>query len=347
MCDMQVQLAFWDSPEPETPDETAAATPNLSDYERFIVFFSGGKDSVACVLHLLEEGVRPEQIELHHHAIDGKGPIFMDWPVTEDYCRKFAEAFNLRYLTSWKEGGFEREMLRKEARTAPIVFERLDGSLVKTGGEGGTLGTRLKFPQVTADLRTRWCSAYLKIDVGARIITSEARFQDGKTLVITGERAQESPSRARYKTFERHRCDNRDGARIKRHVDQWRPIHAWKEEAVWEIMMRHRVNPHPAYWLGWGRTSCRTCIFGSANQWSTVREYFPDAFNRVADYEDQFGSTIQRNKSVRQLADHGTPYPCDPKYLAVAADMEYRDSIIIEGEWVHPPGAFGESDGPV
>lgn len=39
----------------------------------YIVAFSGGKDSVAMVLHLLEIGVPKESIHLHHHDVDGGG----------------------------------------------------------------------------------------------------------------------------------------------------------------------------------------------------------------------------------------------------------------------------------
>ena len=46
----------------------------LEEYDKIIVLFSGGKDSLACVLHLLELGVPREKIELWHHDIDGGEP---------------------------------------------------------------------------------------------------------------------------------------------------------------------------------------------------------------------------------------------------------------------------------
>jgi hypothetical protein len=124
--------------------------PDLSSYSRHIVFFSGGKDSLAAVLHLLELGVDRSRIELHHHSVDGgpNEPRFMDWPVTEAYCRAFAKAFGLPLLLSWKEGGFKREMHRFDAPTAPIHFHLGDGSLRSVGGEGPR-NTRGLFPQVT------------------------------------------------------------------------------------------------------------------------------------------------------------------------------------------------------
>ena len=83
-------------------------------YDTIIVAFSGGKDSMACVLDLLHRGVSKDKIELWHHDVDGReGSKLMDWPVTRDYCNKFAKAMGLKLYYSWKVGGFEREMLRQ------------------------------------------------------------------------------------------------------------------------------------------------------------------------------------------------------------------------------------------
>lgn len=43
----------------------------LDQYDCILVSFSGGKDSLACVVHLLELGVDPSKIELWHQCVDG------------------------------------------------------------------------------------------------------------------------------------------------------------------------------------------------------------------------------------------------------------------------------------
>ncbi|MFC4236489.1 phosphoadenosine phosphosulfate reductase family protein [Thalassospira xianhensis] len=323
----------------EVTEVEAAKTVDFGSYDHIIVAFSGGKDSLACLLHLFDLGVNREKIELWHHDIDGReGSTLMDWPVTRDYCRKVAQAFNLPIYFSWKQGGFEREMTRDGTATAPTMFETPDG-LQSRGGQGKP-GTRLKFPQVAADLKVRWCSAYLKIDVGSVALRNQDRFNGKRTLFVTGERAQESTSRARYKVFEPHRTHGN-----KRHVDHYRPVHGWSEEQVWEIIRDYRVAAHPAYALGWGRLSCACCIFGDDNQWASHRVVLPDAHADVVKYENSFGTTIHRQKTITERADSGTPYEMDPALIELARSEIYDLPIIVD-TWALPSGAYGPASGP-
>jgi 3'-phosphoadenosine 5'-phosphosulfate sulfotransferase (PAPS reductase)/FAD synthetase len=320
---------------------------DLNSYDYYIVAFSGGKDSTACVLHLLDQGVDKNKIELWHHAIDGKeGSTLMDWPSTPAYCKAFAKALGLKYFESWKVGGFEGEMNRDNTSTAPTKFEDDDYNIVECGGEGPN-GTRKKFPQVSADLKVRWCSSYLKISVCTMAITNQKRFLGKRTLVISGERAEESPSRSKYNVFEKDYADRREGKKSKRLVDRWRSIHAWSEKEVWDIIERYKIKPHPAYRLGWGRLSCMACIFGNKNQWASVKALDSKKFQRIEDYEKSFGVTIQRKKDVSEIADSGTAYEMDESTIAEGLSTNYSHDDIFVNEWILPKGAFGDKTGPV
>lgn len=337
------QGRMWETPRPTPP------VVNPCAYDTVIVAFSGGKDSVACALHLLELGVDPARIELWHHEIDGReGSTLMDWPCTPAYCRTVAAALGLPILFSWRAGGFERELLRDAAPTAPVYFETPDGALGTAGGRGQP-GTRRRFPQVSSDLRVRWCSAYLKIDVMAAAIRNQPRLAGRRVLVVTGERAEESAARACYAALEPHRTDRRDSAGLARHVDHWRPIHGWDEAAVWSILERWRVNPHPAYRMGWGRVSCLRCIFGGPDQWASARAVDPAGFGQVAAHEAAFGWTIRRGESVGAAADRGRPYVAiTPALIAEAMDRDWPGPAILPADqvWTLPAGAFGDRTGP-
>lgn len=341
------------------PEQFADITSNeLDAYDHFIVAFSGGKDSVACFLHLLDLGVPKSKIELWHHLVDGReGSELMDWPVTEDYCRKFGEAFGVPVRFSWKKEGFEGEMTKENSKTKSILFEDQNDNVIECGGKTGKPGTRLKFPQVSADLSVRWCSPYLKIMVCTMAINNQKRFQGKKVMVVSGERAQESSARSDYLQVELDASDSRnpkstshvapDGRkRVVRYVDRCRPVHGWSEEQVWDIIKKYKVNPHIAYRLGWGRLSCMTCIFGNANQWASVAAVDSTKTDRLNEYEELFGVTIHRTKSVKEQVEQGTPYEgmC-PKLIEHSRKTEYTDPIIVTN-WEMPSGAFGESNGP-
>ncbi len=320
----------------------------LNDYDYIIVAFSGGKDSTACLLDLIESGADKNKIELWHHDIDGReSGNFMDWLCTPDYCKKFAKALGIPIYFSWKQGGFLREMLRDEKLTAPTSFETPEEGIKTAGGVRGKLNTRRKFPQISPDLSVRWCSAYLKVDVCTTAIINQKRFVDKKTLLVSGERAEESASRAKYKVYEPDRADNRNGKRVVRHVDRYRPVHAWKESQIWKIIEKYNIKVHPAYYIGWGRVSCASCIFGSPHQWASLNKIAPEHIKKVVDYETEFDITINRKKSVLEMIESGTPYQMDDmESIKDAMNKEYNQDIIIQN-WTLPAGAYGESCGPV
>ncbi len=319
----------------------------LSEYDLFIVSYSGGKDSQACLLHLLDLGIPRERIRLWHQCVDGEPGVdarFMDWPVTEAYVRATGQAFGIRTQLLWKMGGFKGEMLRENARTRPSRFERTDGTIGEAGGKRGKEATRRLFPQVSADLSVRYCSPYLKIDVGAIALNNDPALRTGTFCFVTGERREESSDRSKYAEVEPHRCDNN-----RRRVDQWRAVIDWSEKQVWEAIERHRVRAHPSYFVGFGRTSCLPCIFGGSDQWASVRELAPNQFAEVAGYEAEFGKTIKKGLTVIQLADKGKSYEMSAEARAAALATEYPSERIFvpEGEaWVLPPGAYKRCGGP-
>lgn len=329
----------------------------LRDYDNIIVSFSGGKDSLACVLHLLDIGAPRAKIELWHQSVDGEpGQArhrFMDWPVTESYCRAVAAHLGMPIYFQWKVRGYEGELLREKALTMPTRFELPDGTIGESGGVAGKLATRRMFPQTSPDLSVRWCSAYLKIDVAKKALSNDPRFARAKVLFLTGERREESKSRSLYAELERHSTTTE-----KRRVDQWRAIIDWPEQRVWKAVERHRIRPHPAYYAGFSRVSCMPCIFGNPDQWATIRAIAPETFRKIARYERDFGTTIQRKLSVVEQADKGTPY------IARGATKEARDdahahaivgmhedfllnvAIPPGAPWDLPCGAYGHSGGP-
>ncbi|AJY53142.1 hypothetical protein [Halomonas sp. KO116] len=313
------------------------------NYDLFVVAFSGGKDSWASYLRLIELGVPRSRIEMWFHDVDGReGSTLMEWPFMADYNRKLAAELGVQLYASWLVGGFEGELNKENAYSAPHKVETPDGviTLLRDTSRAKP-GTRQRFPQVSADLNVRWCSSTLKIDVARRAINNQARFNGLRICFVTGERREESPNRAKYNQLEPHACDRRKG-RLARHVDTWRPVLHFNESDVWEIMERHGVLAPIPYRLSWPRSSCRSCIFNSPSIWATLRRYFPGSVETIAAYERKFDTTISRDRiNVMEIADKATPFNIlDEEALAQAFKAEYTLPIIDRANWTLPAGAF-------
>ncbi|SIR02879.1 phosphoadenosine phosphosulfate reductase domain-containing protein [Marinobacterium stanieri] len=319
---------------------------DIDAYDRIVIGMSGGKDSLASLLRLVDMGVDLSKVELWHHDVDGReGSSLMDWKFMADYNRQIAEAFVVPIYFSWLEGGFEGEMLKENAYSKPHKFEGPEGLVtLERDTTRSAPNTRLKFPQVSASLQTRWCSSALKIDVARRQLNNQARFNGKKCLFITGERRQESSNRAKYNQFEPHSCDRRAG-RLARHVDAWRPVLHWDEEQVWDALKRHGIIAPVPYRLGWGRSSCMTCIYNSPRIWATISHYFPERARIIAGYEDQFGVTISRDRiNVLDVSRHVEPFEIDDlEALEQALKSEYTLPVVQSPRqpWQLPAGAFG------
>ena len=104
---------------------------DISCYDVIIICLSGGKDSIACLLHLIDIGVDLSRVELWHHDVDGReGSTLMDWPFMADYNRKIASTFQIPLMFSWLQGGMEGEMLKENGYSRPQCIETPDGLII-------------------------------------------------------------------------------------------------------------------------------------------------------------------------------------------------------------------------
>ena len=175
----------------------------LEEYDLIVVLISGGKDSVACYLKLIELGVPKEKIEFWHHDIDGGHPTRrMDWKCTQNYVKALADAEGVKLRVSYRVNGFFGELYWIGASepiewidpdTGEIRQCKLSSNYLKCRElkEQATeemeellkqYGYRMKFPAKTGDLSRRWCSAYLKICVADTVVSNLDRLGELEEL---------------------------------------------------------------------------------------------------------------------------------------------------------------------
>jgi len=323
----------------------------LEEADYIICAYSGGKDSTAIVLDVIERGFK-DKIQLHHNLVDGIDDHFFDWKVTKSYCEKFAQHMNLPLYFSYREGGMRKEICKENARTAPMFFQYIkDNSWGKSGGIKGSINTQRQFPQISKNMSTRWCSSLLKISPMNSFIANQPEFDHKKLVVITGERGEEHESRAKYNQIQAHTTNCN-----KRSVTHIRPILYWKEQKVWNVMQRWGIVPHASYWLSFGRCSCRACIFLADKDLTKLQVCDSAIIDEIADYEIDFKKTIaydsKRTKYGQPqltVKDRAALHPApklDEKWIAIAKSETWDIPIYVDPkDWVLPPGAYKKTGG--
>jgi 3'-phosphoadenosine 5'-phosphosulfate sulfotransferase (PAPS reductase)/FAD synthetase len=244
----------------------------------------------------------------------------------------------------------------------------IKNGIVQTEEQLREANTRYKFPAVSKDLNVRWCSWIAKLGVMTKAINNSKRLQNSNILVLTGERRLESAARSLYLEIEPHRSNSNT-----RRVVLWRPVVDWTEQQVWDIMKKHKVQPHPCYELGWGRCSCQLCIFGRENIWASINQISPEKVKRISEIEKEIGhklynvenkietgeiETKGKNKGkpvmistrdklgiYESMVNKGNSFIKEENRLRWEKEAlgEFRSPIFVD-EWKLPAGAFNADD---
>lgn len=349
----------------------------LEMYDLVIVLISGGKDSIACYYKLLELGVPKSKIEFWHHDIDGGHPSrTMDWRCTANYIRSFAEAEQIPLRVSWRKNGFFGELYRigaselieyvdpetGEIYQCPPSKKYMECQKLKVAAISemenklAEFGYRMKFPMKSGDLSRRWCSAYLKIMVADTVLRNMNSVaanltktrMDIKLLIVSGERRGESVGRSKYNEIEIHRTN----AVSKHHrtVHQWRPVIDYSEKDIWEVLKRHKVNPHHCYRAGWNRCSCAMCIFSTPQLFAGIRELYPKEYALLCQDEKVLGFTLDNHCDLETYIGSADScvYHGDKEAIQSLLTGEFPvESVYVKDKWKYPVGAFhGAAGGP-
>lgn len=223
---------------------------------------------------------------------------------------------------------------------ADSVIRNLD-ELEQMGGKRG------KFPAKGSTHQGRWCSGNLKAAVQDSVTSNlEKTKKDVRVLVVSGERRGESAGRATYNEMEVHRTNAEKKAH--RIVHQWRPVIDYSEKDIWEVLKRHRANPHPCYRAGWNRCSCAQCIFSTPKLFAGIRELYPEEYAALRQDEIILGFTLDNKCDLDTFVGDAQScvYHGDKRAIHNLVTGEFTpDDVYVKGRWMYPAGAFHGSEG--
>lgn len=197
---------------------------------------SGGKDSTAMLLHLVELGLR-EQVR----------PVFFDvgWdhPATYDHLTYLEEAIGIPIERRAAVVDLAPELVPDAERIEAMLGIPTPSAFVRVCLKKGI------FPRRTV----RFCTQDLKVAV-AQAVIRELHEANVWPWNAVGIRAAESAARSKLDEFE---------VSLTLDCMVWRPLIRWTEAQVIAIHQRHGVRPNPLYLAGATRVGCWPCIMAN------------------------------------------------------------------------------------
>ena len=243
--------------------------PRIKEASTLFINFSGGKDSLVMLLEALDT-VEPDRILVHHQDL-GMG----DWPETQPYVKDVCERLKVRLIIERGSRGDLLDMLHAAGKNRR---ENLPG------------------PKGWPDSKRRWCTSYLKRDVANKYIRAHRKELGPDLVVLTGERREESPRRAKKDAWQPHSTSIKDHT-----VWSFHPILEWKEDQVWSRIRDSGVEPHPCYSYGVSRASCFMCVFARKSELAIAIRKHPDRFRLFVEAEKEIDHKFRLNLSLQDL----------------------------------------------
>ncbi|VXA55458.1 conserved hypothetical protein [Acinetobacter proteolyticus] len=231
----------------------------------FVINHSGGKDSQAMMIKLLEF-VPKEQILVVHASLG-----FMEWPGAMELARDQAAAAGVDFIVAKAKKSF-LDMVLKRFQERPEVPSFPSP----------------KYRQCTSDLKrgpiTREVRRYAKANGFNRIVN------------CMGLRAEESDSRAKQEVYK----PSGENGKAGRAWFNYLPIHDFSISTVFRTIQDDGQQPHWAYQDN-DRLSCITCIMASAEDLIHGASQNPQVYALMCLVEQVTGYAL--HASMRRLPD--------------------------------------------
>ena len=239
----------------------------ISNKALFVINHSGGKDSQAMMIRMLERIPASQMLVVHASLGD------VEWTGALELAEQQAKDAGVPFIVARAEKTFI-DMVEKRFADRPEVPSWPSAS----------------YRQCTSDLKRN------PIERDVRRYMKER----GLLLVVscTGIRAAELNSRSKLNPFKLSEKNSKAG----REWYEWCPIFDLSTADVFGVIAAAGQQPHAAYGQGNERLSCVFCIMGSRRDLANGAKHNPDLFKRYVELEERTGYTMHMSrKSLTEL----------------------------------------------
>jgi len=243
----------------------------------FVVNHSGGKDSQAMMIKLVEMGIPASQMLVVHASL-GR----VEWHGALELAQEQAANAGVPFLVARAifADGSAKDFLNMAAKR---------------------FADRPEVPSFASSAQ-RQCTSDLKRGPITKQTLAFAKAHGFTTIVnCEGIRAAESPKRSKLTAFEKLTTAHAL-AKAGRTAYTWLPIFDLTTAEVFATIAAAGQEPHYAYAQGNERLSCVFCIMGSANDILRGALARPELFAEYVAMEERTGYTMHMNrKSLAQI----------------------------------------------
>lgn len=244
---------------------------NPNEANHIIVSISGGKDSV--LLMIIADEMKTEMPNATFHYVHAV--IDIDWNETKGVVQAQCDHFGVKpiFVQAVDKHGKEKGFL--DQLTAP----RIDRKTGKTK------------EYMVPNMANRWCTSILKTGP----IDKYVRSLSGNILVMIGERAEESVTRAKLDAWRPDTKNSKKG----RLVVKYSPILNVLSDEVWRLNNAHGVPVHPCYSWGVKRASCAICIFSSDKDIAIAAKKAPNIVRKYIQAENKISTSFRYKPATK------------------------------------------------
>lgn len=252
--------------------------------EHNIISVSGGKDSTALLLLAIER--QPDNMQAvfadtgNEHEITYEyvqylnDNVFPIHTVKADFTRQIAGKKEY-VLTKWAKKG-----------VSDSAIERAAAALVPTGNPFLDLCIwKGRFPSS----KVAFCSEELKRNPIINQVQKPLLDAGDDVISWQGVRRDES---LRRRDLPENECKEvfKNGAELW----NYRPILDWTAEDCFAMHRKHGIKHNPLYEMGMGRVGCMPCINCRKDELLEISKRFPEAIERIAEWEIAVGEASKR-----------------------------------------------------